>query len=231
MVHARGVEVLLRSVADQMSDPENVLLARSILGTATAADITQSVAAFVRNHTGLQIENCCLCEISVSAVFGLRLEDGQRILLKVHGPRQRFDSLHAIYRVQSALEATGFPCPRVLVGPAPFGNGVVYDWDSLMLESELILVGVAAATFTATWYLPVRLTPTVDEAREFVGEYENACGVAFTAQERHQINGAATYARAYSARREHAIDPEGKRYAGGFREALAAATTHGYPGF
>jgi hypothetical protein len=103
---------------------------------------------------------------------------------------------------------------------------VVYDWDSLTLESELVLVGAAAATFTATWYLPVRPAPTVDEARGFVGEYESARGVAFTAQERDQINGAATYALAYSARCEHAIDPEGRRYAGGFREALAAAS-HG----
>jgi hypothetical protein len=105
---------------------------------------------------------------------------------------------------------------------------VVYDWDSLVLERELILVGIAAATFTATWYLPVRVAPTMDEARHFVSDYEAARGAAFSVEDRQQIDAAATYALAYSARCEHALDPTGERGSRDFREALVAASRSGF---
>ena len=107
---------------------------------------------------------------------------------------------------------------------------VVYDWDSLVLDNECILVGAAATHFPVTWYLPVRLTPTPEEAAQFVREYEDARGASFTRAEHRQIAAAATYAIAYTARCEHAIDPQGTRYAGSFREALAVAGEQDYLG-
>lgn len=84
---------------------------------------------------------------------------------------------------------------------------VIYDWDSLRLVREADLVGGAAATFTYTEHLDVPRWPSGEEARAFAREYEAARGAPFTAAEWEAISAAATYARAYGARCEHAIAP------------------------
>ena len=99
---------------------------------------------------------------------------------------------------------------------------VIYDWDSLRLEKETVIVGTAAATFPATWYLEVSSrAPTPQEMRSFVQEYEAARGKSLTKREREAIAAAATYVIAYSARCEHALDTAGDDLHGGLREALA----------
>jgi hypothetical protein len=61
----------------------------------------------------------------------------------------------------------------------------VFDWDSLRLDKETTIVGTAAATFPATWYIRVSSrAPSPDEMRLFIEEYEEARGEPFTAQER-----------------------------------------------
>lgn len=97
----------------------------------------------------------------------------------------------------------------------------VYDWDSLALDREPVLVGEAARGFTFTWRIPVRLAPSLDESRAFVAEYETARGAAFTAAERETAGAAAVYALAYTARCEHCL---GSRVPGNALDALA---THG----
>ncbi len=99
---------------------------------------------------------------------------------------------------------------------------VIYDWDSLALEKEPVIVGDAARGFTMTWYLDVPLAPSYDEFWAFVSEYEAARGRAFTSAERTTIAASAAYALAYSARCENCLDPGAKDFpAGSFREALA----------
>ena len=89
----------------------------------------------------------------------------------------------------------------------PAGNPVVsavYDWDSLAVARETDVVGMAAATFTVTWELPVvPLFPTRDEMAAFVADYEAAAGRRFSANEWECIGAAATYVLAYIARCEH----------------------------
>jgi hypothetical protein len=87
-------------------------------------------------------------------------------------------------------------------GPAV---SVVYDWDSLRLESEAVIVGKAAATFTTTWYLPVTPAPTAAESEAFLAEYEEARGRPFDAAERRQLRASLLYQLAYTARCEHAL--------------------------
>ena len=61
----------------------------------------------------------------------------------------------------------------------------IYDWDSLALAPEAVVVGTNAAQFTADWSLtePDPL-PTVDEMRSFVADYERVRQVRFSARER-----------------------------------------------
>lgn len=97
----------------------------------------------------------------------------------------------------------------------------VYDWDSLRMTKEAIIVGTAAATFPATWYIRVEsLAPSPDEMRLFLEEYETGRAGPFSSTQREAAVAGAVYAMAYAARCEHAIDPEAKNLAGGFREAL-----------
>jgi hypothetical protein len=97
---------------------------------------------------------------------------------------------------------------------------VVYDWDSLRLDKETTLVGHTATHFPYTEYFDVPRRASPEEARLFIQEYETARGAPFSERERVAVAAAATYGLAYTARCEHAIDPEGKNLKGGFREAL-----------
>src|SRR5262249_34715297 len=47
---------------------------------------------------------------------------------------------------------------------------VVYDWDSIGTDYEAVFVGNAAASFTYTEALPVRLWPSAEEARAFADD-------------------------------------------------------------
>jgi hypothetical protein len=104
----------------------------------------------------------------------------------------------------------------------PDGIAVVYDWDAIFLDRETFMLGSAAAHFPVTWELPVQETPSTAEVVAFVHDYEKARGRALTASEQQEAAASATYARAYKARCEHALDPEAKRWLGSSRESLKA---------
>jgi hypothetical protein len=98
----------------------------------------------------------------------------------------------------------------------------IYDWDSLAVEREPVIVGQAATHFTMTWRMPVRVAPDAGEVAAFVTDYEEARGSRFSPAERAAIDAAGTYSIAYTARCEHAIDPRVAEYpAGSAREFLA----------
>jgi hypothetical protein len=99
---------------------------------------------------------------------------------------------------------------------------VIYDWDSLRFDKETTLVGHTATHFPYTEYFEVPRRASPEEARLFVEEYEIARGAPFSDRERIAVSAAATYGLAYTARCEHALDPEGKDLKGSFREALSS---------
>ena len=59
---------------------------------------------------------------SVGVVFGLRLVDGRRIVVKAHQPRERAAFLLAAHDAQLKLHKSGFPCPLPLSTPMAFGD-------------------------------------------------------------------------------------------------------------
>lgn len=83
----------------------------------------------------------------------------------------------------------------------------VYDWESLGVGPEPVLVGSAAHAFTADWSLdsPSR-APRLADCLAFVADYEAARGAPFGPTERKQLNAALVYALAYTARCEHSDD-------------------------
>ncbi|CAA9544545.1 MAG: hypothetical protein AVDCRST_MAG79-2166 [uncultured Thermoleophilia bacterium] len=98
----------------------------------------------------------------------------------------------------------------------------VYDWDSLAVAAEPVILGEAARGFTATWELPVEPAPSPEEAAAFVRAYEVARGAPFSSAERRTAAAAALYAAAGIARFEHALTPWPAEYPrGSFRDRLA----------
>jgi Ser/Thr protein kinase RdoA (MazF antagonist) len=85
----------------------------------------------------------------------------------------------------------------------------VFDWDSLMLDHEPVVVGGAAVTFP---YAPgsVEKVASPDEVAAFVAEYELGRALPFSRAERHAVGAAATYQLAYYARCEHAAGGAGR---------------------
>ena len=99
----------------------------------------------------------------------------------------------------------------------------VYDWDSLMLDKEPIIVAEAAMTFAFNWRLPgPQVAPSPAEARTFIGEYEEARGRPFTVDDWETISAAATYSLAYGARLEHSLRPEQADFPAGSARARLA---------
>jgi hypothetical protein len=88
---------------------------------------------------------------------------------------------------------------------------VVYDWDSLQVDSETRFVGSSAATFTYTEHLPVVVWPTVSEARAFLDDYERERERPFSPEEQRSARAAAVYSRAYAARCTHAVGKDARQ--------------------
>ena len=117
------------AIATLLSDPLDQVLAASILGTTDASAIADRVTAFVATQLGRTVVGCPLFIQSVGAVFGLDLDDGARVIVKVHafgaqlGGFGSLIELTAVYAAQAEFAAAGFPCARVLVPPREFGVG------------------------------------------------------------------------------------------------------------
>ncbi len=80
----------------------------------------------------------------------------------------------------------------------------IYDWDSVAAAPEAVVVGNAAAQFTADWtsgeFDPL---PSVTEMWSFVSDYERARGARFDDDEREMLDAANLFACAYGARCQH----------------------------
>lgn len=102
---------------------------------------------------------------------------------------------------------------------------IAFDWDSLSHEHEAALVGMTAHMFCADWSRDdVRQTPTLDEARAFLADYEAASRTPFTRAERELCGAAFAYAVAYTSRCGHASGIDTREESGTFQHLLA---THG----
>jgi hypothetical protein len=84
------------------------LVERSIFGTGDPERIWAQVLDVCPEAV-----ECFALEVSVGALFGLRLRDGSRVALKIHRERDTA-ALEAVQRVQAQLVERRFPCPRPL---------------------------------------------------------------------------------------------------------------------
>jgi hypothetical protein len=97
---------------------------RAVFGTVDAGEIAVAVARFCRAELGAAPAVGLFYEASIGCVLGLDLDDGRRVVLKVHQPDKSAARLAACQAVQSGLHARGYPCPEPLLGPRPLGLGL-----------------------------------------------------------------------------------------------------------
>jgi hypothetical protein len=79
---------------------------------------------------------------------------------------------------------------------------VVHDWDSVAAASEAVLVGLAAALYSA---VSVNELATVQETQQFLDAYCGAHGRQLSAGELERSWAAGVWTRAYDARYQHAV--------------------------
>jgi hypothetical protein len=98
---------------------------------------------------------------------------------------------------------------------------VAFDWDSLCCELEPALLGAAAHGFCADWSrADRRQAPTLEEARAFKSDYEEARGTMFSSDERRLCGAAFAYACAYTARCGHAGGADERTMDGTFQHLV-----------
>ncbi|MBD0329362.1 MAG: hypothetical protein ICV64_04585 [Thermoleophilia bacterium] len=97
-------------------------LARDILGDDDVGDALRAVVG--------GFGECFAVRASAGLVFGLLLDDGRRVAVKLVPPSEGRAALEGARAVQQALWARGFPAPRPLAGPLPVGRGhaLVDEW-------------------------------------------------------------------------------------------------------
>lgn len=311
-----------------------------VFGTTDAQQIAVLLDGFCREELGAPVAEYLFYESSQGAVCGVRLEDGRRVVLKIHQPSRSLAFLQSIIQAQRFLVQQGYPCPAQLLEPRPLASGlvtveelidegvyhhahnpairrsmahmlawlvkltwtpeaipgvrpealdlrvpasaiwppphsklfdfeatargaewidelahaaleikrqgagrlvlghqdwsvkhlryidervrVIYDWDSLTLEKEPVIVGQASIHFTYTETFPEAHAPSAAESQAFIAEYEAARGTPFTPAEQRTLQAATLYGLAYGARCEHALAPANPPYPpGSSRDQLA----------
>jgi hypothetical protein len=100
------------------------MLEQLILGTAETTAIEDLVNRVCAGLLGSPAAEILFRFANVGAVFGVRLEDGRRVVVKAHQPRETARRLAAVQELQRALWRSGFPCPEPLAGPVRFGEGL-----------------------------------------------------------------------------------------------------------
>ena len=298
-------------------------IVQDVFDRPTPEAMETALDAFCVRNLGAGVDRGEFFDASVGSVHGLRLLDGRRVVVKLHGSRASTAFLAAVQAVQRQLFVGGFPAPEPLVAPTPFGHGTavvealldrgehadahqaevrramagslahfiercrplttlrdledhlmvrgdghlwprphdgrldfgatsagaewidaaarearrvldvpggagdravghsdcrvqnmrfadgrlsaLYDWDSVIVEREPVLVGGAAHGFTADFANEAarRQRPTLAESVAFVDEYEEARGTPFSPEERQVARAALVYSMAYAARCEH----------------------------
>jgi len=98
---------------------------REIMGVANLDDAWRLVDQFCRECLGSPVDSPLFLTGHTSAVFGVRLKDGEEVVVKARGARDTPERLQAVMEAQRRLIAYGFPCPAPVLGPRRIGTAWV----------------------------------------------------------------------------------------------------------
>jgi hypothetical protein len=95
-----------------------------VFGTTDPYQIAYLLNTFCQQELGAAVADYLFYESSIGAVCGICLEDGRRVVVKVHQPSHSLDFLQAVVLVQRYLIDRGYPCTKPLLNPRPLAHGL-----------------------------------------------------------------------------------------------------------
>ena len=102
----------------------SVTLAEQLFGTDDPETVRLQVDAFLTRHVGTGIGALDFTRIGTGIILGVTLSDGRPAVVRLHPPGADAGYLRAVQDVQLHLVTQGYPAPRPLLEPVPFGVGL-----------------------------------------------------------------------------------------------------------
>jgi hypothetical protein len=101
-----------------------VSLAERYFGTDDPETVRLQVEAFLHRYLGTGVAALDFTRIDTGIIFGVTLTDGRPAVVRFYPPGVDGAYLRAVHEVKDHLAAQGFPAPRPLLEPVPFGVGL-----------------------------------------------------------------------------------------------------------
>jgi hypothetical protein len=101
-----------------------VSVAEQFFGTDDPSTVRSQVDTFLVRHLRVGIRDIEFTKVGTGIVLGVLAVDGQRLVVKIHPPGTSTSYLRAIQDVQMHLAVQGYPAPKPVLDPHPFGVGV-----------------------------------------------------------------------------------------------------------
>src|ERR1051326_6327127 len=106
-----------------------------VFGTTDPYQVACLLDAFCQRELDVAIADVLFYESSIGVVCGMHLQNGRRVVVKVHQPSHTLEFLRAVVRVQRYLLAHGYPCTKPLLDPRPLARGLA-TLEELVDEGE-----------------------------------------------------------------------------------------------
>ncbi|HLL64875.1 MAG TPA: hypothetical protein VK453_03895 [Micromonosporaceae bacterium] len=116
--------------AADISDTE-----RAVSGCATPPELQALLDAWVTHRLGSPIERVRFRAGRIDVVWGVELQDGRAVVVKMHRPPVDLATTRVANDAQRVLSGAGFPCPVPLAGPD--------EVDGRVLTAETLIDGNA----------------------------------------------------------------------------------------
>ena len=104
--------------------PARSALAEQLFGTDDPETVRLQVDVFLTRHMGSGIGALDFTRIGAGIILGVTLTDGRPAVVRLHPPGTNVATSGPVQDVQLHLVAHGFPAPRPLLEPVPFGVGL-----------------------------------------------------------------------------------------------------------
>jgi hypothetical protein len=102
----------------------SVSVAEQFFGTDDPDTVRAQVDGFLARHLRVRIQEIEFTKVGTGIVLGVLASDGQRLVVKIHPPGTNTPYLRAIQDVQIHLAVQGYPAPKPILDPQPFGVGL-----------------------------------------------------------------------------------------------------------
>lgn len=108
---------------------------RALVGDLDLADLRRLLEDYARARLGSSVAAVIFRSGRIDAVWGVGLEDGREVVIKIHRPPVDLVVRAASVDVQQRLGLAGFLCPTPISGPDEF-RGMVLSTETLTADGE-----------------------------------------------------------------------------------------------